>query len=401
MPVPAMPLKTDSAAFVVLLAALTAVGPLSVDIYLPSLPAIAASLHTSPAGAEATITGYFIGFAVAQILHGPVSDRVGRRPVLLVGLACYSLAALACVLAPSISTLVAARVVQAVAAAAPIIVARTIVRDMHSGVTAGRLFSLMASITGLAPIIAPLLGGLLQAHFGWQSNFVVMAVLGAAAFGAVLLALPETLRQKSAERLTPGGVLVSFRHVFANPRFRVYASVLVLAYGGLFTYIGVSSFIVQDFYRLSPIGYGVSFALGAGFFIGGTFLGRRVAQRAGLEVAIGVGVALLAIGGVVLPFAVAFGPRHILSFFVPMAVFQAGIGVTTPQALAAAMTPFPDRAGAASSLAGFMQMAGAAILLGFTGAVFGASAALQASVVGAAGLAAFAVYVGLWHARHS
>jgi MFS transporter, DHA1 family, multidrug resistance protein len=396
-----MPLKTDSAVFVVLLAALTAVGPLSTDIFLPSLPAIAASFHTSPAGAEATLPSYFIGFAIAQILHGPISDRVGRRPVLLVGLGCYTLAALVCVLAPSITTLVAARVVQAIAAAAPIIIARTIVRDVHSGVRAGRLFSLMASITGLMPIAAPLFGGFLQAHFGWQSNFVVMAVLGGAAFVAILFALPETLRQKSGEPLTLGGDLISFHHVFANPRFRVYATVLALAYGGLFTYIGVSSFIVQDFYRLSPIGYGLSFALGAGFFIGGTFLGRRVAQRSGLDAAIGVGVALLAIGGLVLPFAVAFGPRHILSFFVPMAIFQAGIGVTTPQALAAAMTPFPERAGAASSLAGFMQMAGAAILLGFTGSVFGASAPLQSSIIGVTGLAAFAVYVGFRRARYS
>jgi MFS transporter, DHA1 family, multidrug resistance protein len=396
-----MHLKTDSAAFVVLLAALTAVGPLSTDIYLPSLPAIAASFHTSPAGAEATITGYFIGFAVAQILHGPISDRVGRRPVLLVGLAAYTLAALACVLASSVGMLIAARVAQAIAAAAPIILARTIVRDVHSGVRAGRLFSLMASITGLMPIVAPLLGGYFQARFGWQSSFIVMAILGAAAFVAVFYALPETLRQKSVEPLTLGGILTSFRHVFANARFRVYASVLGLAYMGLFTYIGVSSFIVQDFYGLSPIAYGLSFALGAGFFIGGTFLGRRVAQRSGLDTAIGVGVALLALGGVVLPFAVAFGPRHILSFFVPMAIFQAGIGVTTPQALAAAMTPFPDRAGAASSLAGFVQMAGAAVLLGFTGSVFGNSAALQATVVGAAGLAAFAVFFGLPRARYS
>jgi DHA1 family bicyclomycin/chloramphenicol resistance-like MFS transporter len=228
-----------------------------------------------------------------------------------------------------------------------------------------------------------------------------MAILGAAAFAAVFYALPETLRQRGVEPLTLGGILTSFRHVSANARFRVYASVLGLAYMGLFTYIGVSSFIVQDFYGLSPIAYGLNFALGGGFFIGGTFLGRRVAQRAGLDAAIGVGVALLAIGGVVAPFAVAFGPHHIVSFFVPMAIFHAGIGVTTPQALAAAMTPFPDRAGAASSLAGFIQMAGAAVLLGFTGSVFGDSAALQAAVVGAAGLAAFAVYVGFPRARYS
>lgn len=394
-----MPLRTDSAAFVLLLAALTAVGPLSTDIFLPSLPSIAASFHTTPAGAEAALTGYFLGFAAAQILHGPIADRLGRRPVLLFWLAAYSLAAFACVVAPSIGALVAARVVQAIAGAAPIVLARTIVRDVHSGVRAGRLFSLMASITGIMPIVAPLFGGFLEAHFGWRSNFVVMAVLGSAALLAVLFALPETLREKSPEPLTAAGILVSFRHVLSNPRFRVYAAILGFAYAGLFTYIGVSSFIVQTFYRLSPIGFGLFFALGAGFFIGGTFLGRQLAHRSGLDAAIGIGVGLLAIGGITVIPAVAFGPHNILGFFLPMAAFQAGIGVATPQALAAAVTPFPERAGAASSLAGFMQMAGAAVLLGLTGSLFGDSAALQCCVIGATGIAAFAVYAALPRAR--
>ena len=396
-----MPLKTDSAAFVVLLGALTAVGPLSTDIFLPSLPSIAASFHTTPAGAEATLTGYFIGFAAAQIIHGPMADRLGRRPVLLAGLAAYSLAGFVCVVAPSIGTLVAARVVQAIAAAAPIILARTIVRDVHSGVRAGRLFSLMAAISGLMPIVAPLAGGFLETHFGWKSSFLTMGILGTAGFLAVLFALPETLREKSPEPLTAAGILTSFRHVIANPRFRIYATVLGLAYAGLFTYIGVSSFIVQSFYRVSPLGFGVTFALGAAFFIGGTFLGRRMAQRAGLDAAIGIGVVLLAVGGAMLALGVAFGPHNILSFFLPMAAFQVGIGVTTPQALAAAVTPFPDRAGAASSLAGFMQMAGAAVLLGLTGSIFGDSAALQSCAIGATGIAAFVVYAAFPRARSS
>jgi DHA1 family bicyclomycin/chloramphenicol resistance-like MFS transporter len=174
---------------------------------------------------------------------------------------------------------------------------------------------------------------------------------------------------------------------------------LGFTYAGLFTYIGVSSFIVQRHYGLSPVGFGVTFALGAVAFIGGTFLGRRVAQRAGLDRAIGVGAVLLAVGGFALPLAVGLGPRVIAEFFVPMAIFQVGIGVVTPQALAAAMTPFPDRAGAASSLAGFLQMAAAAVILGLTGVFFGDSAVLQACVLGATGIAAFVVYLASARAR--
>jgi DHA1 family bicyclomycin/chloramphenicol resistance-like MFS transporter len=394
-----MPLRTDSAAFVVLLAALTTLGPVSTDIFLPSLPSIAASFHTTPAGAEGTLTGYFIGFAGAQIFYGPISDRLGRRPVLLIGLAAYSLAGFGCVVAPSIATLVLARLIQGIAAAAPIILARTIVRDVHSGVRAGRLFSLMASITGLMPIVAPLLGGFLEAHFGWESSFLAMAVLGVAAFVAVLSALPETLREKSPEPLSLTGILVSFRHVLANPRFRVYATILGFAYAGLFIYIGVSSFIVQRFYQLSPVGYGLTFAVIAIFFVSGTFLGRRLAPRAGLDAAIGVGVGLLGVGGLLLPIGVALGPDNVLFFLAPMSIFELGLGIVTPQALAAAVTPFPERAGAASSLAGFIQMTAAAVLLGLTGVAFSHSAALQSAVIGATGVIAFIVYVAFSRAR--
>jgi DHA1 family bicyclomycin/chloramphenicol resistance-like MFS transporter len=388
-----MRLKPDTAAFVVLLGALTSVGPLSTDIYLPSMPSIAATFGTTSAGAEATLTGYFFGFAIAQIIHGPISDRVGRRPVLLAGLALYALAGFACIFAPTIGLLIAARAVQAIAAAAPIILARTIVRDVHSGVRAGRLFSLIASITGLMPIVAPLLGGVLETHFGWKSSFIVMGLLGVVGFVVVGVAMPETIRQRSVAPLSLGSIFASFGQVAQNARFRAYAAMLSFAYGGFFVYIGVSSFIVQRYYGLSPVAYGLTFTLGAASFIAGTFLGRRIAHRSGLDYALGVGTALLAGGGLLLPAAMLLGPGTIPEFVIPMAVFQAGIGIVTPQGLAAAMTPFPERAGAASSLVGFLHMTTAALFLGLTGLFFGNHALLQACVIGGNGVAAFIVFL--------
>ena len=390
-----MRLKPDTAAFTLLLAFLTAVGPISTDIFLPSLPAMARVFGTTIAGAQATLTVYFIGFALAQIIYGPISDRIGRRPVLLAGLAAYTLAGLACVLAPSIHTLVAARAVQAVAAAAPIILARTIVRDIHSGVRAGNLLSVMASIMGVVPIVAPAVGGFLEISFGWQSSFWVMTAAGALAFVLVAVLLPETLRrERRAERLSLGSVLASYGVVIRNPTFRFYAALVCLAYGGLITYVGVSSFIVQGRYRLSPVGYGLTFAVGAAAFIVGTFAGRRLAARRGLDRAVGTGAAFLAAGGALLPAAIALGPGRVIEFIVPVVVYMVGIGMVTPQGFAAALTPFPERAGAASSLLGFLHMGTAAIILSAAGLLFGDAAFANAAVLGATGLAAVVIYVG-------
>ena len=390
-----MRLKPDTAAFTLLLAFLTGVGPISTDIFLPSLPAMARVFGTTIAGAQATLTAYFIGFALAQIIYGPISDRVGRRPVLLVGLAAYTLAGLACVLAPSIHMLIAARTVQAVAAAAPIILARTIVRDIHAGVRAGNLLSVMASIMGIVPIVAPAVGGFLDVSFGWQSSFWVMTAAGALAFVLVAILLPETLRRgERAERLSLASIVASYGVVISSRTFRLYAALVCLAYGGLITYVGVSSFIVQGRYRLSPVGYGLTFAVGAGAFIAGTFLGRALAARRGLDGAIGTGAAFLAAGGVLLPAAIALGPGSVIEFIVPVVIYMIGIGVVTPQGFAAALTPFPERAGAASSLLGFLHMGTAAIILTAAGVLFGDAAFANAMVLGVTGFAAIVVYLG-------
>jgi DHA1 family bicyclomycin/chloramphenicol resistance-like MFS transporter len=388
-----MRLRTDSSAFTLLLALLTAIGPVSIDIYLPSLPSMVDVFHTTSAGAEATVTAYYIGFALAQVIYGPISDRLGRRPVLLVGLAFYVAASLVCVLAPTLEALIVARVVQAVAAAAPIILARTIVRDLHSGIHAGRLLSVMSSIMGVVPIVAPAVGGFLALHLGWRSNFWVMTAAGAFAFAAVALVLPETIGDRRAARLSPASILASYRFVLASGTFRLYAAIVCLAYGGLITYIGVSSFIVQGSYGLSPVGYGITFAVSSVGYIAGTFFGRSVAARRGLSRAVGAGSALLGVGGILLPTAVVLAPAQIVEFIIPTVIYMAGIGVIIPQGIAAALTPFPERAGAASSLIGFLHMTTAAVVLAAAGALFGDAAFANAGVLAVTGLLAVVIFL--------
>lgn len=395
-----MRLKPDTPAFTLLLAFLTMIGPLSTDIFLPSMPSMALIFHTTPAAIQATLTSYFIGFALAQLLYGPISDRIGRRPVLLGGLVAYTVASFICVVAPTVDALIAARFLQAVAAAAPVILARTIVRDIHAGVRAGHLLAVMASIMGVVPILAPAVGGFLEAHFGWHSTFWVMTAAGVGATAIVTVALPETLRARG-EVLSVASILRSYVIVAASPVFRACAAFVCFAYAGLILYVGVSSFIVQGHYGLSPVAYGFTFAMGAAAFIVGTYLGRVVARRNSLNYAIGVGAAFLAVGGALLPLGVGFGPGNIAEFVVPVAIFSTGIGIVLPQSLAAALTPFPERAGAASSLLGFLQMSIAAIVLALTGVVLGDDALANACVLGFSGVGAGLIYLTTRKARLS
>ncbi len=205
-----MKLRPDTLGMTAILAMLTALGPLSTDMYLPSLPAIATALGTDVARAQLTLSGYLVGFAAGQIFYGPVSDKIGRKPTVLAGLALYCLASAACALAQSVEMLIAARVVQALGAAGPIVLGRAIVRDLYEGPRAGRELSRMGMIMGLVPAIAPIIGGILEPLFGWRSNF--WAVLGGAAALAlaVILFLPETLRQKRPEPISLLGIFRGF-----------------------------------------------------------------------------------------------------------------------------------------------------------------------------------------------
>src|SRR3712207_1478784 len=190
-------LKPETLAMTVVLALLTALGPLSTDMYLPSLPAIAADLGATTAGTQLTLSAFLLGFAVGQFVYGPVSDRVGRRPVLLFGLGLFALASLACTAAPSIEALVAARFVQALGASGPIVLGRAIVRDLYEGPRAGRELSRMSTIMGLVPAVAPVLGGLLHEALGWRSNFAACILFGVVLAAVVIARLPETIPARS------------------------------------------------------------------------------------------------------------------------------------------------------------------------------------------------------------
>jgi len=389
-----MMLRPGTFAMTALLASLTGLGPLTVDMYLASMPDISRTLAAPAAQVQLTISFYLVGFALGQMFYGPLSDRHGRRPVMLAALGVYSLATLACVLASSIELLIAARFCQAIGGAGTIVLARAVVRDLYDGTRIGRELSLMASIMALAPIVAPLIGGVLQTAFGWRSNFMLLLAFGVMAATAVWLLFPETLRHRAPEPVSLLSTLRSYRSFLRHPSFVAYLGIGACTFLGLFSWISTAAFVLQDIYGLSPLGFGVAFAIGSAGYLVGTTIAARVVTRWGIDRTIGVGCLGMACGGIVMMIAVTLGVSLPTSLVLAMAIYLAGMGLVLPQAQAGALLPFPQRAGAASSLMGVVQQTSSAILGAFLGHILGATAlplAISVAIVGCLALIVWAL----------
>ncbi len=300
-------LRPGTFALTALLAALSAVGPLTTDMYLPSLPDIARQLGASSAQVQLTISAYLIGFAAGQIIYGPVSDRHGRKPVLIGAIALYCVASLACALSTSIEMLIVARAFQALGGSGGIVLTRTIVRDIYSGAHAGRELSVIGSVMALAPVLAPILGGLIQTAFGWRVTFLALVGAGFAGAAVVWALLPETLNTRAAEPVSLPSMLRSYRIVGRNRAYLAYLSITAASYAGLFAWISGSAFVLQDLYGLAPFDFGVAFALGSVGYMTGSAIAARLVIRLGLDGVLGLGGCACAAGGLAMVAAVAFG----------------------------------------------------------------------------------------------
>lgn len=354
-------LSTDRFALTILLGFLTALGPLSTDLYLPSLPAIARHFGVASGQAQLTLSAYLIGFAAGLPIYGPVSDRFGRKRVVLFGLLLYGLANVISALSPSLDVLIASRALQGFGAAAPLVVARAMVRDLYEGRRAAQELARMGTIMGVVPAISPILGVGLEMAFGWRSNFVATAMLAAGLAGWVITALPETLRQRSETPLTLFSLVGGFGALIRDRRFLPFALLAATCYSGLFAFISGSSFVYQQYFKVSPLLFAISFVMMVLGYMTGAFFSQRLALRYDQRRMLLVGSVLQAAGGVSIVIAtlLSLGPFGIT---LPMMAYAAGVGFTLPQSHAGAMMHFPERAGAASSLLGVIQMGVAAVI---------------------------------------
>jgi DHA1 family bicyclomycin/chloramphenicol resistance-like MFS transporter len=341
------------AVLLTLLAAMTTMGPLSLDMYLPSLPAIAADLGTSDSQVQLSLTTCLIGLAAGQLLGGPLSDRWGRRRPVIVGMAAYAVFSLLCAVAPSAPLLAGTRLVQGMAGGVGVVVARAVVRDLYSGVEAARYFSRLTLIFGVAPILAPSLGSAVLRLTSWRGIFVTLAVIGVLLTAFVVWRLPETLPE---QRRSPGGpadTWATARTLVADRVYLGYALAQGLAFAGMFAYISGSSFVLQDGYGISPTVYSVVFGLNAVGLIALSQANRRLLGRrtpAGLlRGALVAG--LVATSGVVA--AALLG--SLAGLLVMLFVFVSTIGMVLPNATALALDRHPRRAGTAAALMGGIQ----------------------------------------------
>lgn len=361
-----MPVQ-HSVLLAVLIVALTSLGPLSTDFYLPALPAIARALGTDTAGAQLTLSVYLLGFGFGQLLIGPLSDRFGRRPVMLWGMAVFVLSSAACAVAPTIETLVAARLVQAFGACVGPVLGRAVVRDVYGPHEAARVLSHVATATALAPLAAPILGGWLSASFGWRSTFITLTGYGLVLTAMVWTVLKETNRHPDPQAMQPSRMVANYGVLLAD---RVYRGALLTgcgAFAALFAFISGSPFVYIELYGMSPQEMGFAFGANVTGFMVGTVLSARLSRRLGAGWMIRSGVLLGAACGLLMAGLALAGVNHPAAIMGPMWGVTMAIGLVMPNATALGLAGYPKMAGAAASLMGFVQMglgAGAGMIVG-------------------------------------
>ena len=369
---------------------LVAFGALSTDLYLPSLPAIRASFAATPGEVQLTLSAFLFGFGANQLLHGPLSDRYGRRPVLLAGLAIYALASLVCAAADSLALLIAARVVQAFGACAAVVIGRAVVRDLYEQEEAARVLSYVAAAMALAPAIGPILGGLVEAAFGWRANFLLLAGIGLAALTLVLTLLPETNRFRGPGTPLVRRLLHGYRGLLAVPRYRAALLIATAGYAGIFVFISGSSFLFMESLGLGPRAYGFCFAVIVVGYMLGAFGSGRLNRRHGSAQLLAWGTALAAFGGLAgLLMTLLFGPG-LVQILGGQFLYMLGVGFVMANATALALAPFPERAGAAAALLGCLQMLAAAAVGAVLGQLLDPGGVAMMTALALAGIGGFA-----------
>jgi DHA1 family bicyclomycin/chloramphenicol resistance-like MFS transporter len=362
-----------------ILGALSALGPASMDIYLPGLPTLTREFGTTESAAQLTVSLYLVGLGVGQLVAGPLSDVHGRRAPLVAALAVYIVATVLCGVAPGIVMLVLSRLLQGMAAAAGVVIARAMVRDLHSGAAAARYLSRLVLIYGLAPMLAPLVGSQILRFTSWRGVFVALAIAGAALLAVTIFALPETLPRERRRPSSIRATALSLGGLLQHRRFVGYALALGFGTAGVAAYVSGSPFVVQDHFGKSPQVFGLLFALNATAMVAGSqlnalLLGRLEPRR------LLTGATAVMIAAAVTLAVVSLADAGLFAFAASLVLFMATWGFIPANAIALAASDHPDVAGSASALLGLAQYGIAAVAAPLVG-VGGSSPVPMALVI--------------------
>ena len=337
--------------------------PLSTDLYLSSLPSLASDFAVTPAAGQQTLSLFVFGFGSAQLISGPLSDRYGRRPVLIGGLSVYLLSGVACALAPSLDWLVAARFVQAIGCCTAVVVARAIIRDAYSPADGARVLAKASSMLSLAPILGPILGGYLQVAFGWRAAFVTLAIAGTMVWIAAWRSMKESNTNPNPDAMRLGNLASTYLGVIRTPAFWAYALPGAISYAAIFVFISGTPFVLIRVLGVPTQYYGYLFAFGVCGYLGGTLICRRLLGKIGIDRVLALGTTIGLVGGLGFLGLVLADVRHWALVVAAQFVVMMAHGLNFPCTQSGSLAPFHQQAGAAAGLFGCITMF-AALLAG-------------------------------------
>ncbi|WP_421723856.1 multidrug effflux MFS transporter [Bauldia sp.] len=347
----------------IVLGLLAAAGPFAIDMYLPALPSIADDLSTTTAATQMTLMVYFVAFGVCQLVYGPVSDMVGRKPPLYFGLTVFAIGSIGCAFAPSIGWLIAFRLVQGVGAASVMVIPRAIIRDMHTGVEATRLMALVMLVISVSPILAPLVGSALIVPFGWRSVFVAITLVAAVGFVMLAVFLPETRPEKERIPVRLASLLSGFGQLLVHGRFLGLTFIGGLGMASFFTFLAASSFVYIEHFGLTPTEYALAFSVNAIGFFGVSQMASWLGARFGMGRAVFWATGGFALFSVVL-FVATLAGADSLAVLMPLIFLAfACLGVVIPTTMVLALDDHGPIAGIASALGGTLQMVSGAVMI--------------------------------------
>lgn len=350
-------MKQNKTVCIIILGLLSAIGPFSIDMYLPGFPVIAKDLHTTVEHIALSLSSFFIGISFGQLLYGPLLDRFGRKKPLLIGLIVYILTSIACALAATADALIVLRLLQALGACVGMVASRAMVRDLFPVAENAKIFSTLMLVVGVSPMLAPTIGGYLTAGVGWQYVFVVLTGIGVLLLVAVYFFMPESKQPDKSFSLKPITITQNFLAVLKVPQFYVYTMVGAIASAGLYAYISGSPYLFMEIFKVSERHYGWIFAIIAGGLISSAQINTLLLKTYKSKQVIPFALLIQALTGITLVVGSAYGWLNLYTTVLCMFIFLGCQGFTSPNASALSMAPFSKNAGSASALMGFIQMA--------------------------------------------